>query len=396
MNNENIKILIVINNLAIGGVQRSLINLLSQIKDKYHISLFIFSNSGEYKDFVPSEVTVIEASPFLRILGRSQADTKQMGYLFYYIRALLAFWARIFTNNLPIQLLISTHRKLYGYDIAISFSHNAEKNLLYGGCNEFVLQRVEAEEKIAFIHCDFANYGGSIFQSRKIYSQFDRIAAVSEGCRHSFIKVLPELKQKIFCVNNCHDYKEYISKGRDNPVVYPGDRLNIVTVARLSPEKGILRGINIIARLVREGHHIRWHIVGDGVERKKIGQLILENNASDYILLYGKQENPFRYITNADLFFLPSFHEAAPMVINEAKALGVPIITTSTTSVKEMVIEGKEGIVCENSEDGIYQAFKTIIDNPQIIFACREYLRNQHYTNEKALLQFNRLIAGRN
>lgn len=392
MMNGKKKLLIVNNNLATGGVQRSLINLLNEIKDIYEVTLFLFSYSGEYRQCIPSQVRVIEGSPLMSLLGLSQAQTKAQGLMYYLIRATLALYTKINRNHGAIRLLVSTQKPLVDFDVAISFLHNVGDEIFYGGCNEFVLQRVKAKEKISFLHCDFLNSGGNTTQNRKMYQCFDKIVAVSEGCRESFIKAVPELRAKTHCVYNCHNYSEYTDLAKDHSVEYPKDCVNIITVARLSAEKGILRGIDVLNRLVKEGRLIRWIIVGDGKQRKDIEEKINNSGVSKYIFLCGNRENPYRFMKNADLLLLPSFHEAAPMVINEAKCLGLPIMTTRTTSAKEMVLEGKEGFVCENSENGIYQTLKNILDNPETLQECKKYLLKQPYNNEKALLQFRRLF----
>ncbi|WP_454861527.1 glycosyltransferase [Peribacillus frigoritolerans] len=393
MANGKKKVLIVNNNLATGGVQRSLVNLINQVKGQYDLTLFVFDYSGDYVKLIPSQVKVIEASPLLKLLGMSQAQTKKLGFRFYATRAAFALYTKIFSNHLPISMLVSTEKKLSGFDVAISFLHNADEKSLYGGCNEFVLNRVNASQKITFNHCDFSNYGGNTPRNRAVYKQFDKIAAVSEGCRQSFIKAVPELEERTCCVNNCHNYAEYINKANVKPVEYPKGGLNIVTVARLSPEKGILRGLDVIKRLVKENYRIRWNIVGDGSQKSEVEKEILINHLSEHVILYGNQDNPYQYIKNADLFFLPSFHEAAPMVFDEAKCLGVPIITTNTTSAKEMVIEGLEGIVCGNNEEGIYRAIKRVLDEPLVIEKCRDYLRTQNHTNQTAIEQFRKLLS---
>lgn len=94
----------------------------------------------------------------------------------------------------------------------------------------------------------------------------------------------------------------------------------------------------------------------------KINQMIKEKGLSNDIDLVGKKNNPFVYIKNADFFLLPSFHEAAPMVYGEAISLGVPVVTTNTISAKELIEERDYGIVCENSEEGIYSTLKNIFD----------------------------------
>ncbi|PHD75786.1 hypothetical protein COF64_11425 [Bacillus sp. AFS043905] len=393
MKNGKKQILIVNNNLNTGGVQRALVNLIDQIKDTYDITLFVFSNGGDYAKYIPQTVKVVEASPLLSLLGISQAQTKKFGFIFYFIRATFALYTKISSNHLPISLLVSTQKKLSGFDVVISFLQNAGEKSFYGGCNEFVLKKVDAKKKITFLHSDFLNYGGNTPRNRKVYKQFDKIAAVSDGCKQSFVKALPELADKTNCVYNCHNYSEYIYKANINPVEYSKNCLNVVSVARLSPEKGFIRGINVIKRLLKEKHNIRWHIIGDGSQRNEIEKEILNNDISDHVILYGNQENPFRYIKNADLFFLPSFHEAAPMVFDEAKCLGVPIITTNTTSAKEMVREGLEGIVCGNNEEEIYKSMKRVLEEPFVIERCKEFLRGRINTNETAVEQFNKLIS---
>jgi glycosyltransferase involved in cell wall biosynthesis len=386
------KILIVSNNFATGGVQKALINLLNEIKDLYDITIYIFSNSGEYKNCIPEQVKIIEGSPFLRILGLSQEQVKEESYFLYFVRGLCILFTKLFSNHLPISILVKSQQKLSGFDVAISYLQTYKNKILGGGCNKFVLCRVAAKQKITFLHCDFLNYGGNTSLNRKIYQYFDKIAAVSEGCLHSFIKAIPSLKAKTYCVYNCHNFSEYISIAEDRPVEYVKDCLNIVTVARLSHDKGIPRTVKVINRIIKQGYKLRWHIVGEGIEKREIEKEINTCNLGEYIILHGNQENPYRFMKNADAFLLPSYNEAAPLVFGEAKCLGIPVITTNTSSAIEMVEEGKEGFVCENSEYGLYEILKKVVNNPEELSKCRDYLRKQQYTNEKALWQFRNLI----
>ena len=174
------------NNLDTGGVQRSLVNLLNLISDKYDVTLFVFSNTGEYKDFLNPGVKIIEASPMLSLLGISQEQAKAKGFSLYCARAIMVIYTKIINNHLPIRFLVSVQKKMTGYDAAISFLHNCTANILYGGCNDFVLRRVEAKQKISFIHCDFLEYGGNTAQNRKMYDHFDKIAVVWEKVKVEF------------------------------------------------------------------------------------------------------------------------------------------------------------------------------------------------------------------
>ena len=77
------------------------------------------------------------------------------------------------------------------------------------------------------------------------------------------------------------------------------------------------------------------------------------------VLLLGEQSNPYQYLIHADWLLVPSFHEAAPMVFDEATLMGIKVITTNTTSAEEM-IGYEHGIICENSTDGIADALKNV------------------------------------
>lgn len=70
------KIIIVNNNMKVGGVQKSLYNLLWGVSEEYDITLYLFSKSGEYIDHLPPNVQVQTCTSLFRFLGISQAESK--------------------------------------------------------------------------------------------------------------------------------------------------------------------------------------------------------------------------------------------------------------------------------------------------------------------------------
>lgn len=389
---EKKKIIIVNNNLNTGGTTSALVNLLNEIKEIYDVTILIFNAGEEHNVSLPGEVTLIKANSYLRLLGITQDQTSEEGLHLYLLRGILALWTKFINNFLPFKILFSTQKKIKGYDVAISYLQGSLKNQFYGGCNEYVLSKVEADKKIGFVHCDYLKYGGNTGINKYYYRKFDSIAAVSNGCSSNFKKAIPELSSKVFSVRNFHNFNDIKRRGMENPVQYNEEFFNMVTVARLSSEKGIIRTIDAIKKLKNNNYKIQWHIVGDGPQRSEIEQYIKERSLENNIFLYGNKNNPYRYITNADIFLLPSFHEAAPMVIGEAKCLGTPVITTNTISAKEMIIEGKEGFISENNENALYDNLLKILNNPKLIENCREYLNSQNYSNEEALEQFLSIV----
>ncbi len=393
--NRKKRILFVITNLHIGGIQKSLVNLLSEISSNYEITLLLFSKTGDYICKVPSNIKMIEGSFFLRLLGVSQKEAKEEGALTSIIRAAFVVYTKLVNNYLPIRLLTYKKHKLGKFDYAISFYDNANRNILYGGCNEFVLHSVNADKKIAFIHCDFLKCNGNTSYNKKIYSKFDMIATCSKGTKQQFLKAFPELDIKTYIVPNCHNYSEIISLANDIPFSYESNLINIITVARLSKEKGIERAIEVISKFINCGYKIHYHIIGSGPLLDKLIDIVRKKNIEQYVTLYGEKTNPYRFMKNADLFLLTSYHEAAPMVFDEAKCLGLPIFATETISTQEMVIDFNAGWICENSIEGIEKSLKCILDKKKEIYDLKEKLLKNDNNNKKAVMQFENMLNGR-
>lgn len=377
------KIIFVINNLQTGGVQISLLNLLKEIHNDYDVTVLSFYCKEEYKKLIPDNVHLIGLNSFFKYFGISQGEIREKPVQ-YAFRAVLVTLTRLFGRSFVIKLMSLFQRTIGPYDCAISYLHEARQKSFYGGCNEFVLKKVKAKKKITWLHCDFEQSGANNTDSQKIYRKFDAIVACSEGCRQSFTKCIPDLEPKTYTIRNCNEYCE-IRKLSENDISYDNGFFNIVTVARLSEEKGIDRAIIAIKKCMEKGMHVRYHLIGSGDMEKKLRGMVTENNLSDTVLFYGNQINPYRYVKNADLFLLPSYHEAAPMVFDEAACLGVPILATKTTSTDEMILKENAGYVCDNSQDGITQALIDILKNSQTLKQISEGLKKREFTNQKSL-----------
>ena len=348
------KILIVNNNLHIGGVQKALINLLWNIREQYDITLLLFSRSGELLEELPPDIRVICPSGAWRYLGMTRDDVHSLRDRIG--RAFFAAITRVFGRKYAVSLMSLGQRKYAGYDAAISYLHNSGDKVFYGGCNDFVLKHVHANRKITFLHCDYLHCGADTPDNGRQYAKFDTIAACSQGCADAFLKAHPELKERVCVVRNCHRFEKIRMEADADPRKLTADKINIVTVARLGKEKGVERALRVIAQLGPLRERMHYYVIGDGVQRKLLQQLIRELELSDVVTLCGQQKNPYGYIKAADLLLIPSYSEAAPLVIGEAAALGTPILSVETSSAREMIAETDYGWVCDNSEEDMRNA----------------------------------------
>ena len=391
--NYNKKILFVMTNLKTGGIQSAFLNLLNELKNgKIDIDVLCFDTDDNKK--LPSFVNPLPSNRFLRMLAVSRKQINKESMLLGLFRYFCGAFVKLFGQKYVYKLLTKSYKKLTGYDAAISFAQS-ENHSLCGGCNELVLYRINAKKKISFVHCDYEQAGLNTSYSREIYNQFDKIAAVSNGVKDKLINACPEFKEKISVVYNCHNFEKIISMSQEDTVKYLHDKLNFVTVARLSPEKGHKRMLSVFKKLSDEGYDFYWHIVGGGNDKyeMELSHLIECYGLNDKVKLYGNQLNPYRYMKDADILLLPSFHEAAPMVYSEAFILGLPVLSTNTLSADEFISKYEFGLVYDNDEESIYEMSKGIINNPDKIMKFQTIINNDYKpTNEMAIKQFLNII----
>ena len=384
------RVLFVINNLKTGGVQSSLLNLVKEIQNRYEITILCFDRNRENLEKVPSNVKIITAISLFRFLGVSQRELKKNPFA-YTMRAFYAVLAKMFGRSFVLRLMFIFQKKIGDFDYAVSFLHEGAQNKLYGGCNEFVLKKIVANKKITWLHGDFARCGANCKKNIEIYEQFDEIVACSEGTKLSLVKCFPEFKQKCFVIRNCNNFNR-IRQLAKNGIEYPANKFNIVTVSRLGEEKGIDRAIIAISKCIKKGYVIHYYVVGDGNMKDKLQDLCKECGIADAVSFYGNQLNPYRFIKNADLFLLPSYHEAAPMVFDESACLGVPILATKTTSTSEMIESIGSGFVCENSQEGIENALLDIVEHTRCLSVIRNKMKGLTFTNDQILASIEKNV----
>ncbi len=387
------KILIVNNNMQIGGVQKALLALLHEISNEYQIDLYLFSTNGDCFQNIPENVNVIECRSLFRCFGISQSEARQSFPLFVF-RSILAAITKIFNRYVAVGIASITQKKLKTeYDVAISYLHSADVHSFYGGCNEFVIRKVRASKKVSFLHGDYAQCGSNNKKNNKLYQKFDIIAACSAGCRKSFIDILPNLSEKCVVVPNCHNFNAIISDSRINTTLYSKQYYNIISIARLSKEKAIDRALHGIAYAKKQGINLMYHVIGDGILRKELIKLAEELEIENQVVFHGNQTNPYQYLPNADLLLITSYHEAAPLVIDEAYCLGIPILSTDTTSSYDMITERKIGWVCENSQKGINETLTYILSKKNILEDKKDELKTKKPNNADAIKAFKEIMG---
>jgi len=144
---------------------------------------------------------------------------------------------------------------------------------------------------------------------------------------------------------------------------------NLITVARLSKDKGLDRLIKAVSLLKIP---YRFTIIGEGYMRQPLQELINELSLQQYVFLAGRNEQPFTQVQNPDLFLMGSYYEGFPNAMLEAISLGIPVVAFNAPGgIAELMINNENGILVESSDersfvDAIQKALDSKFDKTKI------------------------------
>jgi len=147
------------------------------------------------------------------------------------------------------------------------------------------------------------------------------------------------------------------------PVREPGDKPVVLTVARLSPDKQILRSLLVHHRLRQAGVEFRWYVVGSGPEEASLRAKIKKLGMADSFFLVGDQENEdvIARMKQCDVFALLSSSEGCPMAAIEALLAGCAVIMTDVNGADELIDNGRTGLIVSNDADAIAEGLSRLI-----------------------------------
>jgi glycosyltransferase involved in cell wall biosynthesis len=174
----------------------------------------------------------------------------------------------------------------------------------------------------------------------------DAVACISDFCRSQLLAHAdPADAQKLHLVRCGLEPGEYDAVA-DAPRRERA-HTEILCVGRLVPEKGQAVLVDALERLVARGVDARVTFVGDGPARPALERAIAHRDLGDRVTLTGAlgAADVRRHYAEADVFCLPSFAEGLPVVLMEAMACGLPVVTTWIAGVPELVRHGDDGLL---------------------------------------------------
>ena len=218
-------------------------------------------------------------------------------------------------------------------DIPFSFT-------LHGPSIFFEPHRQKLDEKIAqarFVACisDFARSQGMIFANRAHWSKMEIVHCGVEPGRYG--------------------------------TVTPPEGRHLIFVGRLAAVKGVAMLLGAMAELIAPFPDLRLTLIGDGPERAGLEALSRELGVDGVVTFAGArtQTEVAEALATANLFVLPSFAEGVPVVLMEAMASRLPVITTRIAGIPELVEDGVSGrLVPPGNLPALIEAIADLLSDP--------------------------------
>lgn len=377
------KIIFVTKALWIGGIETALVNLLKYFDyDKYDVTLLVLKAELDMLDQIQPKCRVLIADReetvtfqeryrygrLFHLTEKSDAPSRLHKMMMWTVPIIR--WAE---NRLYIRY-IKKQMKNERFDTAVIYSDVA---------GETAIRAIKADKYLMFYHHGAMRH---VYHDKIAYKKCEKIISVSEHQAEALRKFNPRYSGKVTTIPNLTDVagiqEKSLALTREQ---FDTTKFNIVSVGRVSHEKGMDLAVKACAELVTEGNdNIRWWIVGDGPAMQEVKKMIKELHMEEYVITVGMQKNPYPYIRQADLYVQPSRFEAFGLTILEAMILGKAVLATDTMGAHEIINDGKNGLICDVTGKGMAGQIK------ELILDLKELAKLERAVREIDFIEHNR------
>lgn len=173
---------------------------------------------------------------------------------------------------------------------------------------------------------------------------------------------------------------------------------NLISIGRLSHEKGYLDLIDIFKELHQKYPDSKLNIIGDGPDRKKIEKKIRDNKLEDYIILHGFQEKEYinKYLEKSSVYIMTSYTESFGLVLLEAFAYGIPCVAySSAEGANEIISDNWDGYLIKDRDEN--KMIKRICEllsnrNRRLIMGANGIKKAQEFNTQKTKQKWIEII----
>lgn len=321
------RILHIITGLNYGGAEKLLLDLCKEQIKKNDIYVIYLKTDGKMKEkFITENINVIKI-PLKRF--------------------------NVLSVILKICIFIKKH------NINVVHTHCAHANFI--GRTSAILCSVDCIVTTIHNTDRWVSKQGLKYDALRFYERFlinrsnSYAIAISDAVKEYIVNNEKISADKIIVIKNAVNAKNIIDISNekiDKKYKISNYDFVICNVGRLVEQKGQIYLLKALKYLINDKKisNIKCFIVGDGDQKSNFEEYIIDNNLEKNVYLTGLQQNPYKYIKASNIFVMPSLWEGFGIVILEAFALKVPVLTTNVDGLKELVIDKYNG-KCISSGD---------------------------------------------
>ncbi len=199
----------------------------------------------------------------------------------------------------------------------------------------------------------------------ELFNLVDAIHCVSEDMRQTILPYCCGQEKKIFI--NFPSIDIGLFKRKDS--YQPHNPITILSISRLTFQKGYLTGLLTVKKIKEAGIKFRWLIVGDGPQYEELAFHIHEMNLQEEVILAGiKSGNEIIELYHqADIYFLPSVYEGIANAVLEAMSMELPVVCTKSGGMDEVIVHNEDGFLAVvYNEDKLACLLLQLINNFQL------------------------------
>lgn len=254
-------IIFLIQNLEGGGAERVIVNILNNLyKNKFKSTLFLVENRGSYLNSLNKK---IEIKIFNNFLKKRKLDFLLNLFKIFYI-----------LNKKKETILFSQYHqgKILGLIAPIFFKN---RKIIYRETN--ISQEINNvnESSIKILDRLFYKYG---------IKNFNKIIVQSLDMKKMLLSIDNSLERKIILINNPVDIEFIEEEIKDKKIIKDDKKLNLITIGRLSTQKGYDLLINTLVKIKNKNFVLR--ILGIGKEEEKLKKLVKESNLQEQVFFF--------------------------------------------------------------------------------------------------------------
>ncbi len=375
--NRKKKVTIFALHLGYGGVEKYLSSLCKMLKEDYEIEIISTYKVLDKPAFeIPSKVKItylINDKPNKKEF-KNAVKNKQIIKIFKEgFKSLKILYLKRSRN---IKAIRNTYSD---YIITTRIFHNN----LVGYYGYYDITKIATEHNF---HNDDKKYIRSVVNSLK---GFDYFAVVSNNLKEFYEGKIG--KTKCVYIPNVIDSlpsKKTNLKGN-----------NIITIGRLSEEKGQKDLIDVVNIVKEEISDIKLYLVGDGPLKENLEEYARELDLTKNIIFTGflDKKGKEKYIMDSSIFVLPSYTESFGLVLIEAMSYGLPCIAFDSSDGAKELLKDDIGVLIENRDKNLMaKEIINLINNKQKLneYSKKEYKYCQRYLLSNVKNEWLNLLKG--